>query len=67
VFRGEEPEATFKGKGGCYLEVGAGQAMMVQGNFLAEPEPEVSLTEPSSTYLDEKRAFEIQRLQTWFR
>ena len=65
-FSGHESEATFKGEGGCYLEVGAGQAMMVKGNFLAEPEPEVALTEASPQYLNEKRSFEIQRLQTWF-
>lgn len=65
-FYGEEPQATFKGDGGCYLEVGGGQAMMVQGNFLAEPEPEVTLTEPSPEYLADKRAFETQRLQAWF-
>jgi sulfide:quinone oxidoreductase len=63
---GQEPEATFKGEGGCYLEVGAGQAMMVKGQFLAEPEPEVILTEASPKYLEEKRSFETQRLQTWF-
>ena len=66
LFNGQESEATFKGQGGCYLEVGAGQAMMVKGHFLAEPEPEVTLTEPSREYLDEKRSFETQRLQTWF-
>jgi sulfide:quinone oxidoreductase len=66
TFAGEEPEATFKGEGGCYLEVGAGQAMMVKGHFLAEPEPEVMLTEASTQYLEEKRSFETQRLQTWF-
>jgi len=66
VFKGKESEATFDGEGGCYLEVGAGQAMMVKGHFLAEPEPEVTLTEPSSEYLNEKRLFETQRLQTWF-
>ncbi len=66
IFNGQEPEATFKGEGGCYLEVGAGQAMMVRGNFLAEPEPEVMLTDASPEYLNEKRAFEMQRLQTWF-
>lgn len=66
TFAGQEPEATFKGEGGCYLEVGAGQAMMVKGHFLAEPEPEVMLTEASPTYLEEKRSFEIKRLQSWF-
>jgi len=66
TFNGQEPEATFKGEGGCYLEVGGGQAMMVKGNFLAEPEPEVILTEASAQYLSEKRDFETQRLQAWF-
>lgn len=66
TFAGQEPEATFKGEGGCYLEVGAGQAMMVKGYFLSEPRPEVELTEASPQYLAEKRTFESQRLQTWF-
>jgi sulfide:quinone oxidoreductase len=66
-FAGEEPQATFAGEGGCYLEVGGGQAMMVQGHFLAEPEPEVVLTEASPENLEEKRAFESQRLHRWFR
>jgi sulfide:quinone oxidoreductase len=66
TFSGQEPEATFKGEGGCYLEVGTGQAMMVRGQFLAEPEPEVELTEASPKYLEEKRSFEARRLQTWF-
>ena len=66
TFAGQEPEATFKGEGGCYLEVGAGQAMMVKGQFLAEPEPEVMLTEASAKYFEEKQSFETKRLQTWF-
>jgi sulfide:quinone oxidoreductase len=66
AFAGQEPQAEFKGEGGCYLEVGGGQAMLVQGRFLTEPAPEVELTEASPQYLDEKRTFETQRLQTWF-
>jgi sulfide:quinone oxidoreductase len=66
AFTGREPEATFQGEGGCYLEVGSGQAMMVKGHFLAIPEPEIALTEASSQNLEEKQAFEAQRLQTWF-
>jgi len=65
-FAGEEPSATFKGEGGCYLEVGGGKAMMVRGNFLAEPEPEVVLTEATAEFLNEKRSFETQRLLEWF-
>ena len=65
-FLGEEATATFKGEGGCYLEVGGGKAMMVRGNFLAEPEPEVTLTEATTEFLNEKRSFETQRLLEWF-
>jgi len=39
---------------------------MVQGEFLTEPAPQVSLSEPSRQYLEEKRAFEETRLQAWF-
>lgn len=66
VFSGEEPTATFTGEGGCYLEVGNGQALMVKGNFFAEPEPIVSLTQSSKEYLEEKRKFETERLEKWF-
>jgi hypothetical protein len=38
----------------------------VKGQFLTEPEPEVMLTEASTKYLEEKKSFETQRLQTWF-
>ena len=65
-FGGQEPEATFSGEGGCYLEVGAGQAMMVKGHFMAVPDPEIALLEASTERLDEKRRFEAQRLQEWF-
>jgi len=66
IFAGKEPNAEFNGEGGCYLEVGAGQAMMVKGQFMAVPEPEIALTDASDTHLEEKRAFETQRLRTWF-
>jgi sulfide:quinone oxidoreductase len=65
-FKGQEPEATFAGEGGCYLEVGSGQAMMVKGHFLAVPDPEIALTEASAQYLEEKQSFERQRLESWF-
>jgi len=64
-FNGQEPQVTFKGEGGCYLEVGNGRAMMVTGNFLAEPAPEVTLTPALPAYLKEKRSFEKQRLEKW--
>lgn len=66
TFAGREPDAAFQGEGGCYLEVGDGQAMVVKGHFLAAPEPEIALTDASRQHLEEKRSFEAQRLLTWF-
>jgi sulfide:quinone oxidoreductase len=65
-FSGAVPTAAFKGEGGCYLEVGAGQAMMVTGKFLAKPQPEVTLTEASADFFAGKQAFETERLEKWF-
>ncbi len=64
-FAGQESTATFNGEGGCFLEVGEGEAMLVRGRFLAEPAPEVMLTEPSAAYLEQKRSFEAERLKAW--
>jgi len=64
-FNGQTSEEFFKGDGGCYLEVGAGQAMMVTGHFMAEP-PDIMLTEATTQYMTEKRAFESERLKKWF-
>ncbi len=66
AFAGRASEAFFAGEGGCYLEVGHGEAMLVRGRFLAEPAPDVTLSEPSRAHLEEKRSFEMERLQAWF-
>jgi sulfide:quinone oxidoreductase len=66
VIEGREPGAQFSGEGGCYFEVGNGEAMMIKGNFLAEPAPAVELTEPSKVYYDEKVRFEKDRWTKWF-
>ena len=63
---GRDPDATFDGSGFCFLEVGNGEAMLVRGNFLAEPAPDVELTTPSKAFLDEKARFERERLDAWF-
>jgi sulfide:quinone oxidoreductase len=65
VFSGGSSDAVFSAEGGCYLEVGGGEAMLVEGSFLAEPEPVVKLSDPSKAYLEEKRKFETERLQKW--
>jgi sulfide:quinone oxidoreductase len=63
---GGESGARFIGEGHCYLEVGGGQAMMVKGRFLAEPAPQVVLTEASPQNLAEKVEFETRHLREWF-
>ncbi len=64
--KGLEPQAVYEGRGGCFLEIGDDRAVMVEGHFLAEGNPQVAMTEPSSSYLDDKWAFESSRLQEWF-
>lgn len=66
VFEGKEPTAEFSGEGGCYFEVGNGEAMMIKGNFLTETAPAVELTESSKEYYDEKVKFETDRWAKWF-
>jgi len=66
MFEGKEPTAQFSGEGGCYFEVGNGEAMMIKGNFLAEPAPAVELTESSKAYYDQKVKFETDRWAKWF-
>lgn len=66
LFGGQTPTAQFSGEGGCYFEVGNGEAMMIKGNFLAKPAPEVELTPSSKEYLTEKIKFESERLAKWF-
>jgi hypothetical protein len=39
--------------------------MMVEGDFLAQPAPQVELSGPSSDYYQKKIAFERDRLQRW--
>jgi sulfide:quinone oxidoreductase len=65
-FRGQDADATFAGIGGCYLEVGGGEAMMVDGQWLTEPGPTVKLKGPHSRYLEQKQAFEREHLKKWF-
>ncbi|MDK1028321.1 MAG: FAD/NAD(P)-binding oxidoreductase [Anaerolineae bacterium] len=62
AFQGRKPEHTFSGEGGCYLEIGGGQAMMIEGKFLAEPKPQVSLSEPSTELVQEKEKVERELL-----
>jgi sulfide:quinone oxidoreductase len=63
---GKEPKAIYEGKGGCFLEVGGGKAVMVEGDFLASSGPQVAVTEASKSRYKEKKKFESRRLAKWF-
>lgn len=63
--RGEPPTATFDGSGACFIEMGGGEASMIQGDFYADP-PAVELTLPSHDQREEKERFEAERLARWF-
>ncbi|MGH2784310.1 MAG: NAD(P)/FAD-dependent oxidoreductase [Actinomycetota bacterium] len=65
-FAGREPDTTFDGEGFCFLEAGNGEAMLVRGNFLAEPAPDVELTPPSREFYEQKTTFEREHLDAWF-
>jgi len=65
LLRGREPAARFDGAGYCFIEVGDGQATMVDGRFFADP-PDVRVAEPTAESLAAKEAFERERLQRWF-
>ncbi len=63
--RGEEPTATFDGAGACFLEMGAGEASTIRGDFFADP-PAATLSAPSRDQREEKERFESDRLAAWF-
>lgn len=63
---GAGPAATFDGHGHCYLEFPGRQVAVVEGNFYAQPKPQVALTPPSIDAYDRKVAFETDTLRRWF-
>jgi len=65
ALNGRDPVAEFAGEGMCFVETGRGTASAVQGRFLADP-PQVELTEPNEEGFAAKRAFESERLGSWF-
>jgi sulfide:quinone oxidoreductase len=61
----EEPPA-FDGHGACFLEMGGGEATLVEGDFFATPAPYVRIADPSAEHLAAKHRFEAERLARWF-
>lgn len=65
--RGEPESARFEGKGGCFLELGGGEAVEIAGDYYATPQPIVAATgPPSADALQKKARFEAERLERWF-
>jgi sulfide:quinone oxidoreductase len=64
--QGGDSPAPFDGRGACFVELGTAAAALVEGNWYATPEPEISIAEPDAAHAAEKRAFESERLERWF-
>jgi sulfide:quinone oxidoreductase len=65
MVEGRPPEARFDGRGYCFLELGEGEASMIEGAFLADP-PDITVLKPAPEHLAAKVAFERERLERWF-
>ncbi len=55
----------FDGRGYCFLEFPDQRAAVLEGDFFAEPNPDVRMAEPDSETFARKRAFETDRLRDW--
>jgi len=63
---GRTSEASFNGKGSCWLELGDGKAGFASGNFYAEPEPAVRLYPAGRPWHWGKVLFERWWFHHWF-
>ena len=61
----QAPEPWFPGQGGCWIEIGHGEAAFGQGDFLAAPAPVVELQPPSAAQHQAKEEQERNWIQTW--
>jgi sulfide:quinone oxidoreductase len=57
--------ARFDGHGMCFLELPGRRVATVEGNFFAEPSPDVGFSEPSEAGFERKQAYERARLSEW--
>jgi sulfide:quinone oxidoreductase len=62
---GGGPGATFDGHGFCFLELPGRRVAFVEGDFFAEPEPDVQLSEADEERFARKQAYERERLAAW--
>lgn len=57
--------AEFDGRGYCFLELPGKLVAFVEGDFYAEPQPDVTLSEADHEQFERKLAFERERLDAW--
>lgn len=58
--------AAFDGHGLCFLEFPDRKVAVVEGNFFAEPKPDVELSEATDANFERKQRYEAERLAEWF-
>ena len=63
---GRAEPVTYDGHGYCYLEFPGREVAVVEGDFFAEPAPQVTMSPPSREAFERKLAFERERLGAWF-
>jgi sulfide:quinone oxidoreductase len=63
---GKRPDASFDGKGSCWIELGDGRAAFASGDFYAEPDPQLKLKRPGRALHWGKVGFEKWWLHHWF-
>ncbi|MBM3777420.1 MAG: NAD(P)/FAD-dependent oxidoreductase [Acidimicrobiia bacterium] len=63
---GQTPSTVMDGRAVCYVETGRGEGAVIGGDFLAEPEPDIRLSENSREHYTAKHTFEAERLAAWF-
>jgi len=62
---GKPAPSGFDGRGGCFIETGAGRAAYGAGDFYADPAPAVALHNPARRWHWGKAAFELQVMRRW--
>ncbi|MET7401986.1 hypothetical protein ABZS66_51745 [Dactylosporangium sp. NPDC005572] len=64
--RGESADATYDGRGICYLEFGGDRVAKVDVTFRAGERPVGGLQGPSADLAADKHAFGTDRIRRWF-
>ncbi len=64
--RGEEPAASYDGKGSCYIEFGQGRVGRVDVDFMSGPSPTGVFNSPSADLVQQKEHFGSSRRARWF-